>query len=64
MTVQELIDKLQQLENKNALVVDYDHEYGCYSDIKHIYCFSIPDTYDNSDDDRPNVKRIEVITMC
>lgn len=36
MTVQELIDKLSTIENKELIATLYDHEYGQWHDLKNV----------------------------
>lgn len=64
MTVQELIDKLQKVENKNAAVYKYNEEASEYFDVFEVTAYRYSDgdlnhTVDAALDD-PDVLFIEV----
>ena len=43
MTIQNLIDKLSTVENKELPVMIYDHEYGSYYELETVEKRDVPD---------------------
>ena len=63
MTVQELIDKLQEIEDKTIPIVSRDFDYGEYTIIDNIYHTQIPRTLNVIDEDDEEVDRINAVII-
>lgn len=63
MTVQELINKLQQIENKSAIIARYDAKWGNYDKIEKIYYCSIPQTMNSFDEGDESIPQIDVVLI-
>ena len=48
ITVQQLIDKLMQVEDKSAIIVTADYEYGIYYPVDDICVTKIHESFDVS----------------
>lgn len=63
LTVQDMIDRLQKVEDKSAIVVSMDMEYGEYIPVTEIYEYSIPESMNMSDDFDDTIKHINCISI-
>lgn len=63
MTVQELIDFLQNIENKSAVVTIFKPEYGIYDDYIDPIFTQIPSTYVESDDGNEYVSKLDSVVF-